>query len=42
MYEVDVKNEDALFFLKLRCGNELILAAQLMKTAMIREYNERG
>lgn len=38
MYEVDVKKEDVLVFLKLRRGDELILAPDFIQTAVIREF----
>lgn len=41
MYEVDVKKEDVLVFLKQRRGDELILAPQFIKRAMIREYKTK-
>jgi hypothetical protein len=38
LYEIDVKKDDVLVFLKLRRGNELILSPQCIKSATIRDY----
>ncbi|SHO51938.1 hypothetical protein [Desulfopila aestuarii] len=38
LFEVDVKKEDVLLFLKLRRGDEVIVSPQFIKTAKIRKY----
>jgi len=38
LFEVDVKKEDVLLFLKLKRGDEVIVSPRFIKTAKIRKY----